>query len=1400
MFIEADKEGASLGLLSLSIIGDIPPLTDQPTLPNGIHLRWAFDRNAGFPWYGFYLFRRPTPLGGGSTVCLSSQLGSYAPGEQGRTFILPLGRFSSVDPITLTNDFAPSTVEVDLTRGESLPAFGVSFTLDPASPARLVVVTLGFVADFPAGGGNSGGGNNGSGNSGSGNNGNGTDGLGIGMRADSTGGCGCGGDHADLIPVAERVVAVAPGLYRAVFGYDNFAATPTTLQFGDDNRFFPEPLVRTQPTVFVGGRQRNVFSVLFDGSALTWRLAGRTVTVSAADVVSGTGVPGSSGGDDGSVGNQFPPPNSGGTGGGGNVTPPVDIPSGDPTSPVDGLVVVALRFGVPVYYSVVAGSAGQTVIVNLVADGIDEIRFSKGPARLIDLCVTRTTDGLGDGWVPVPDFPQPMLLPVRSPSYPLRSGTVNRSESEALALSRISYALPIPGTNTLDKSRWQGQTFADIHDELLAIVDGGPSKGITDHVETVTALPDPTDPTKSLPQSIDQSSLDLLLGATINPAAAQMLGLYFIDASVTRGQSYDYLLVADHHNAASGNLATVQTLIAAANYASLDGYLHSGVVFGVTPALAAPASAQCYALPVGSPPPGLAGDVAGVAGLNWELGLQNGKLSPTSPVLYNVWRAGLGHGDVPFQAVPGASHVRVNAAPVAAALGELPRFPVLPPAPDGTELEPPPRAVTGWPAFPLLANDGPLPDGWYAYRISGIDLFGRYSGLSEPAQWLAIDGQSVLNAYAVLLEDRTPPPPPIHVQAWLLDPKDPFLLRDGPYQAWAATKPNTQGLRVRWEWSGKQQRSAPDLREFRIYFNPSNQLTNPTDPEVWAQRIAVSDTASNIVSRDLTVAVSGVGATVSGSVITLPAGTVLDQVSLFGSEVQLGSAPDSPAFFIREIDALGATITVDGSPSGAGPYDWTIGLRETIYELFLPNASQGLPISFEPTIHEPVRYALVGVSAADDKPVADKRDGTLGDRDGNESGVGGPATVYRVLRDLPGPAPLIPFSDDRLLATRADFYSRSYFTLHWSNPKNSGLSTHVFRCMDATLFQIDAIKGFSGTPRAAELAQANVLPQEWDTARRQAAIAQINALTKLDDYDTLSNDALRALASLPSNAEGFTRLTRAPLSPDDTANDDHVGRNDDPASYQAQADRSAFDDTLDGRARNRYFYRATSVDAAQNSGPLGVSTPPVYLPETRIPPTIAITSCAGQEQAIALSWSDRPDLGIDHYLVYRADSAAAAADLSQMTVLPLAPMAGSGSEGRVQFVDAPVLAFKDFYYRLVSVGGTGVRSAPSDSVRARAFQRTAVSPPTLTSVERLPAPQVGFRLSFGADADVSSLVQRRVEGASAWVTLGSWLPVGTHQFDDTGVVPGAIYEYRLRGRNAAKIQTPLSNILDTEAL
>ena len=61
---------ADLAMAGLSITGNAQFNPPNEKLAEGIHLRWGFQRELGFPWYGFYLYRRAHIPG--RPICLSN--------------------------------------------------------------------------------------------------------------------------------------------------------------------------------------------------------------------------------------------------------------------------------------------------------------------------------------------------------------------------------------------------------------------------------------------------------------------------------------------------------------------------------------------------------------------------------------------------------------------------------------------------------------------------------------------------------------------------------------------------------------------------------------------------------------------------------------------------------------------------------------------------------------------------------------------------------------------------------------------------------------------------------------------------------------------------------------------------------------------------------------------------------------------------------------------------------------------------------------------------------------------------------------------------------------------------------------------------------------------------------
>ncbi|HEY9167695.1 MAG TPA: hypothetical protein VIS48_16195 [Candidatus Kryptonia bacterium] len=83
-----------------------------------------------------------------------------------------------------------------------------------------------------------------------------------------------------LQPILDCVTRVNDSTYTAWFGYENDDTTSIFVPVGAQNKFSPVPNDRTQPTLFEPGKKDRVFSVVFNGKNLTWKLNGNEVTAS----------------------------------------------------------------------------------------------------------------------------------------------------------------------------------------------------------------------------------------------------------------------------------------------------------------------------------------------------------------------------------------------------------------------------------------------------------------------------------------------------------------------------------------------------------------------------------------------------------------------------------------------------------------------------------------------------------------------------------------------------------------------------------------------------------------------------------------------------------------------------------------------------------------------------------------------------------------------------------------------------------------------------------------------------------------------------------------------------------------------------------------------------------------
>lgn len=998
----------------------------------------------------------------------------------------------------------------------------------------------------------------------------------------------------------------------------------------------------------------------------------------------------------------------------------------------------ALRFvatygGFTVAEKIVSGNAGDIATVSLEADAIDEVAIvplkeaELPQSALIELCYLSVGSNRRRGWKPVPNCRQPITLPLFHPDYPATANApINVPAAESEALARVRYGSPAP---------FAGPAFAEMHTALVSLVKGGPAgapMADPSRAEDLAGVA-MTATGAAPPKLAAMHPLDLVLLAAIHPAAAQMLGLFWVDQTAVPGESYDYLIISDNSGAAHADpMQALSNWLS--NNPGYDGFIVWNKRAVPAPPLPSPEDPRAYSLPIGAVvAPGGPGqtplDAAGLVGLRWTLPLTAGVLLPGSAVSYHLWREGLGNGDHPAASVD---------------LGDwlTKAGPVLIGQPIGSPFSVPQRPID-WPNFPLHRIDRVTKAGWYGYRVSGMDLFGRISPPSfhipwqqwtpppTPRPWYYKEPPSdaVVHPSAVRVLDKIPPPPPVGVEATVLDPRDPYVIADAAYLAWRTSLPvavrgTLVGLRVRWRWTATQIRQAPDTKEFRVYFNPGGSLPLPDARAAsnWSQRVHVA------------------------------------------------------------LYTAASSISPDGS--------------ERLYEVFLPIAggavfAAGVPLT--PTLAEPIVYAHVGVSAADGAVhSADDPQwavGAWGGRAGNEGLLGVPSKIYRVRRDLPDP-PAPPPDSERVYATPADYHAKSFYTFRWVPA--AYLKTHVFRAMDDSLFAVDR----TARPRPAiNATSVGIFPDpaiepRWDALKRGQVADELNGLNVFpqtpagntaarEAYRALSNDGLRVLAGLAGNDAAFSQLTIQPLDPADPLTANRVGP-DNPPDFVVDPALRIYVDTIDGRSTNRYFYRAAYVDGASNRSKLSLSGPPIWLPNVVPPRPPVLNSVSGGERRITIVWASNREGDLTAYRIYRADRELDARDLRAMTLVHTEVVPAGDPDARpasVTWTDDSVAGLSNRWYVITAVDDAQNESAPSRVAVGRAFDESQPVPPVLTANWTAAAPPADARLTWTSTDETR--VERRVLQSLQWDPVGDWRAPGA--YDET-IPLDATLSWRLRLR------------------
>jgi hypothetical protein len=1292
-------------MAGLGLLGDAPAVSEQPPCVDGIHLRWSIPRHKAFPWHGFFLFRRPSKRES-HQECLAPRLKAGEGGTGTHARMIGGGEFSSDEPLLFATVPGTGEAGVNLRQRRWL-----RFDRPAVRAAHRFRVTI---AMLPA-------------------------------REDRR--CIDFADLRELIrlPLERNGVTLVAAARRAAVTRASRADLKVLSVDGTLEMALKEPADWVEIELPSGAEDITVQALDTSGARLrvkprqekqddgTLRLRVAASGIARLRLLRRDGLIAIS---------RF----CFGVGSGRErsiLVEGLDRRMGG--NPADDAVVTS---------AVARARPGETVSVELHADRMTGLRIGGGEAMLTDLCWSEVGADAVKGWEPVPNCPQPLALPVRHPDYPAWAGPVDLPTAEAEGLARVFYG---PAAD------WAGGPFSELHDMATALVQGGPAAGAMNAPSRasppIAGAGAPGEPkTPNLPSL---HPLDLIMLGAVHRPIAELLGLSWTDQKAQPGERWDYLVVADHAGVSGGDPFRLLKHLANAGFdAGTDGWIVFGQEVAPRAPFTAPGNVVAQALPGGpmrTATGGLA-MVAGSAGLTWPRAISSGWLDPGSAVAHHVYRDGAGTGTNPAMPAEARDWLTRNR-PV------LWSQPVTPPVTS------PPRPP-GWPPSDPAFLDLRLAEGWYAYQVVAVDIFGRFSPKSAFAAWWQWAPEPVprpwyyqgnnaaaqLHPSAVRILSDAPPPVPLALEAYALDPQDPLLVQDAAYAAWRASLgaggAGLIGLRLRWRWSPEQQARAPNVTEFRLYWSPgSQQPAGWGSAAAWRTRFALCPYGANV------------------------------------------------------------TLAADGT---------------RLYEIFLPTQggtvfAAGVPLA--PSLADPIAYAQLSVTAAD--AAAHAADawpggGPLGNRRGRESGCAPPQRVFRVWREPP-PPPQPVVDSDRVYATPADWHGRSRVTLRWM--QQPGLSAHVFRALDEAVFEAD----WAAQPRAALALNDAAFPDAaaeplWTSAKKTQVKARLDAIRTLlpaapSDaqrqaaksqalalYRALPDDALRVLANRAGNERAFVQVTVAPLSA--AAAPDRRGP-DDPAGYVPSGARSAFLDEVEGRATNRLLYRMRFLDPAQNRSPFGPCGTPVRLPDVVPPAAPSITRARSGERQVMLDWASNREPDLLEYRIYHAEDERAAADLQRMTLrgTVAADPNPANRPATVSWTDPDVPGLRDLWYRVVAVdrtdpdprGGGGNVSLPSQALRLRATDTTPPVPPVIATARWMRADAAGTLFPYAdpipagterdpvvelawpaAEAGVRLLVLARPQSAAGFGPVSGWLPPGSTGFVDRRARPIEPIEYRLK--------------------
>jgi len=259
------------------------------------------------------------------------------------------------------------------------------------------------------------------------------------------------------------------------------------------------------------------------------------------------------------------------------------------------------------------------------------------------------------------------------------------------------------------------------------------------------------------------------------------------------------------------------------------------------------------------------------------------------------------------------------------------------------------------------------------------------------------------------------------------------------------------------------------------------------------------------------------------------------------------------------------------------------------------------------------------------------------------------------------------------------------------------------------------------------------------------------------------------------------------------------------------------DKSIDGRADNIYFYRIRTVNEVGALGDFGLSTPPIYLPQTTLPRRPTITKTESGDRQITIKWTSNHELNLSGFVIYRTDNERLASDVRRMQALKgdsdddededddnvdiLTVSISDPGLTEFTYLDDDVDPRRRYYYRITARNSNGMVSHPSDIVVSEAIE---LAPPLPPEWEELIRSLDGTNaiLRWKCLDPLQCIVKRRRLGSASAIPISDWLSPDSfeestkhwhYRWIDDGLESSAIYSYHVVGRNTIGAQVGSSH-------